>query len=257
MRGIILAGGFAKRMLPASKVINKHLMPVYLDGIGAIPMIYFALNTLIRSGIKEILIVTSDEAAGMMVDMLGNGTKFGDNIDFTYKIQNMHDEKRPIGIAGALKLARIFTGEEKFTVILGDNFFEDSFEKEIINFERGNYKGHIFLKSVGDPERFGVANINSRNEVINLEEKPKNPKSNLASTGLYLFDKSVYEIADTLIVSDRKELEIVDIHNKLIKQNMLNASFVNGFWHDLGTPHSMAYATDNLRKINFKLSFPI
>ena len=257
MRGIILAGGFAKRMSPASKVINKHLMPVYLNGYSAIPMIYFPIDTLLKSGITEILIITSDEAAGMMVDMLGDGKKFGKDIDFTYKIQNMHDETRPVGIAGALKLAKVFTGNEKFAVILGDNFYEDSFEKDIKDFENGNYSGHIFLKSVSDPERFGVANINSNNEVIDLEEKPKNPKSNFASTGLYLFEKSVYEIADTLVISHRKELEIVDIHNRLIKNNSLKASFVRNFWHDLGTPSSMNYAIEHLNNKNFKLSFPV
>ena len=256
-KSVILAGGFAKRMMPASKVINKHLMPVYLNEIGSVPMIYFSLNTLIRSGLKEILIITSDESAGMMVDMLGDGKRFGDDVDFTYKIQNMHDETRPIGIAGALKLAKVFTDDEKFAVILGDNFFEDSFEKDIENFENGNYGGHIFLKSVIDPFRFGVASINSNNEVIALEEKPKIPKSNFASTGFYLFDKNVYSIADTLTISTRKELEIVDIHNKLIKNNSLKASFVENFWHDLGTPSSMNYATEYMNNKKFKLSFHV
>jgi glucose-1-phosphate thymidylyltransferase len=256
MRGVILAGGFAKRMMPASKVINKHLMPVYIDGIGSIPMIYFALNTLIKSGINEILIITSDEAAGMMVDMVGDGRKFGDSVDITYKIQNMHDPLRPVGIAGALKLAKVFTGDEKFAVILGDNFFEDSFEYEISQFKNSDYKGHIFLKKVDDPERFGVAHINmDNNEVIDIEEKPKVPKSNYASTGLYLFDKCVYDIADTLVVSDRKELEIVDIHNTLISSKSLRSSFVKNFWHDLGTPKSMMTAQEYLKNKDFKFVF--
>ena len=257
MRGVILAGGLAKRMLPASKVINKHLMPVYIDAIGAVPMIYFPLNTLIKSGIKEILIVTSEKSAGMMVDMLGDGNKFGENVDFTYKVQNMNNEKRPVGIAGALKLARVFTENEKFAVILGDNFFEDSFEKEIKEFESGRHMGHIFLKSVNDPERFGVVNMNSNNEIIDIEEKPNNPKSNYASTGMYLFDKAVYNIANNLVVSNRKELEIVDIHNQLIARKELSLSFVNKFWHDLGTPKSIRFAEKYLQQVNFEFNFPI
>ena len=255
MKGVILAGGFAKRMSPCSKTINKHLMPVYIKNYGAIPMIYFPINTLINSGIKEILIITSDEAAGLMIDSLGDGRKFGDGVDFTYKIQNMHDATRPIGIAGALKLAKSFTNNEKFAVILGDNFYEDSFIQEIEDFSNNDYLGHIFLKGVVDPERFGVATINDKKEVIELIEKPKDPKSIYASTGLYLFDKCVYNIAETLVVSNRKELEIVDIHNKLIAQNKLKASFIKNFWHDLGTPQSIKTAEEYIEINNFKLSF--
>jgi len=255
MRGICLSGGNAQRMRPSSRVINKHLMPVYLKDYGAIPMIYFPLNTLIRSGIKEILIVTSDQAAGMMVDMLGDGDRFG--VDLTYKIQSLNNPNKPIGIAGALKLAKGFTGDEKFAVILGDNFYENSFAKEVQEFDQNDYLGHIFLKGVHDPERFGVAELNDKNEVISLEEKPKTPKSNYASTGLYLFDKVVYDIAEKLKVSKRNELEIVDIHNQLIAEQKLKASFIDGFWHDLGTPASMRHAEQRLEELKFRLSFQV
>jgi len=170
-------------------------------------MIYYPLETLIKSGIKDILIVTGGESVGHFMQLLGSGEKFG--VDFTYKIQD-----KAIGIAHALLLAEDFAKGEKIVVILGDNVFENvKIDKELLK-EDGN--AAIFLKEVADAHRFGVATLDDKGNVIEVEEKPKNPKSNYATTGLYIYPSDVYDFIRTLKPSDRGELEITDVNNCLL-----------------------------------------
>lgn len=252
MLGVILCGGKGTRLAPQTNNQNKHLLPIYTKNNGAVPMVHYPLNTLKRSGITEILIISSQEHCGSIMDFIGDGYKFG--LDITYKIQDTNHVE--MGIASALKIAKNFTNDKKFAVILGDNFFENSFEKEIREFENGTYSSHIFLKAVTDPERFGVAEVDHHtNSIIKLVEKPKEPKSNLACSGLYLFDKNVYDVANTLVLSQRNELEIVDILNYYIKENNIKYSIIKDGWMDMGTIPSMHKTTEYINKINYKIEF--
>lgn len=224
-KAVILAGGLGTRMLPATNNINKHLLPVYTD-LGAIPMLYFPISTIVKSGIKEILIISSREHCGRIIENLGDGREF--NADFTYKIQDV--KYTSLGIASALKISQDFVGNKNFAVILGDNYFEDSFINEFNNFDNG---ASIFLKNVKNPRRFGVYSNNS------IEEKPKNPKSNMAVTGLYLYSSDVFGFVKKLKVSKRGELEITDVNNFYCKNNLIKVNKVKGFWSDMGTPESI------------------
>jgi len=231
MKGAILAGGTGSRLMPLTKVTNKHLLPVYNK-----PMIYYPLQTLMDMGIKEILIVSGPGHAGHFVNLLGSGRKFG--VNFSYEIQ---DEAG--GIAQALSLAEDFADKEPICVILGDNVFEDKID--ISDFKEG---ARIYLKKVQDATRFGVAEINKKGKVLSIEEKPKNPKSNLAVTGLYIYDNEVFEIIKTLKPSARGELEITDINNAYIKKGKMDAKILEGFWSDAGTFESLFRASQLIRK---------
>ena len=228
MKGVILAGGSGSRLYPLTKVTNKHLLPVYDK-----PMIYYPLQTLIDAGISDILIVSGRGHAGHFLELLGSGTEFGARL--TYEIQ-----EEAGGIAQALKLAEDFAKGEAIAVILGDNIFEDSFKKEFNDFKGG---AEIFLKEVPDAKRFGVARIEGKS-VILIEEKPTDPKSNYAVTGLYLYDNDVFEIISTLKPSDRGELEITDANNLYIEDGKMSFSMVEGFWSDAGTFESLFRASE-------------
>jgi glucose-1-phosphate thymidylyltransferase len=248
MRGIILAGGKGSRLSPCTKVTNKHLLPVYSEA-GAVPMLFYPINTLVKSGITDILVISSREHCGHIIENLSDGFQF--HADFSYKIQDHN--RVTLGIASALKLAENFTNGEPFAVILGDNFFEDSFEKEFEFFfhEQNKADASIFLKEVPDPHRFGVYA-----EGI-IEEKPTEPKSNWAVTGLYLYTPHVYEVAETLKPSKRGELEITDINNyycglKGIGGRM-QVNYIKGFWSDMGVPKSMQNTQEFIQKSGFKL----
>jgi glucose-1-phosphate thymidylyltransferase len=230
MKGVILAGGTGSRLAPLTNVTNKHLLPIYNK-----PMIYYPLQTLLDMGIKEILIVSGPGHAGHFLNLLGSGKKF--NAKFSYAIQ---DEAG--GIAQALGLAEDFSDKDSVAVILGDNIFEDKFDVSAYN-----EGAMIFLKEVNDPQRFGVAQVEN-DKVISIEEKPKNPKSNLAVTGLYIYDKNVFEIIKTLKPSGRGELEITDVNNAYIKNNKMQANFVNGFWTDAGTFDSLLRASNLVKE---------
>jgi len=231
MKGAILAGGTGSRLMPLTKVTNKHLLPVYNK-----PMIYYPLQTLIDMGIKEILIVSGPGHAGHFVNLLGSGRKFG--VNFSYEIQ---DEAG--GIAQALSLAEDFADKEPICVILGDNVFEDKID--ISDFKEG---ARIYLKKVQDANRFGVAEINKKGKVLSIEEKPKNPKSNLAVSGLYIYDNEVFEIIKTLKPSARGELEITDVNNTYIKKGKMDSKILEGFWSDAGTFESLFRASELVRK---------
>jgi len=233
MRGVILAGGMGTRMAPASKSTNKHLMPVYSDD-GAVPMIHYPIRTLVQSGITDILIVSSAEHCGHIIETLKDGFEFG--ADISYKIQ---DHNRVVlGIASALQIARNFTNEEPFAVVLGDNFFEDTFESFVKGFNEYQYEAVVFLKEVPDVRRFGCATVEG-DRVVKIVEKPKNPESNLAVTGLYFYKSSVYAVAEQLKPSKRGELEITDINNYFCEQKQLGVGTLDGFWSDMGTPESI------------------
>ena len=229
MKGIILAGGTGSRLSPLTDVTNKHLLPIYDK-----PMIYYPIKTLIDMRINEILIVSGPGHAGHFLNLLGSGKKF--DAKFSYAIQ-----EEAGGIAQALGLAEDFADEDSIAVILGDNVFEDKFD--LSNYNNG---AMIFLKEVTDPERFGVAEV-KEDKVISIEEKPKNPKSDFAVTGLYVYDKNVFEIIKTLKPSNRGELEITDVNNAYIKDNKMQANFVKGYWTDAGTFESLIKAGNLVR----------
>jgi glucose-1-phosphate thymidylyltransferase len=232
MRGIILSGGAATRLRPCTKVTSKQLLPVYNR-----PMIYYPLNTLIKAGIKEILIIVSPERAGDYLNLLGSGKEFG--VKFTYEIQD-----KPGGLAEAYIIGENFIDQEDVAMILGDNIFEDDFSEAIQKFNGGC---KLFVKKVHDPERFGVVTFDANMRVQKIVEKPKEWISDYASTGLYLTDKRVIEIAKNLQPSARGELEIVDVQNWYLERGELEVEIVDGEWIDAGTFDSLLRA-QNLAK---------
>lgn len=236
MKGIILAGGLGSRMYPCTKVTNKHLLPVFNK-----PMIYYPLLTMIKAGLKDIMIVTGGNYAGDFLRIIGNGKEFGlKDISYTY-------QEGEGGIADALKLAENFAECEKVFVMLGDNIIEDNITADIEAFEKQPLGAKIFLKEVPDPERFGVAEVKN-GRVIKIEEKPKNPKTNLAVIGLYLYDNTVFDIIKTLKPSGRGELEITDVNNAYIQKGNMSYSIIKGWWTDAGTFESLLKASNLVAK---------
>jgi len=227
-------------MKPATSVTNKHLLPIY-SGSGAVPMIFHPIRTLVASGIREILVVSSKEHSGPIIQTLGDGSEFG--ADFTYKVQD--PERVGMGIASALKLSQHFTDDGPFAVILGDNFYEDEFSLEFSLFP-GNHRSKIFIKEVEDPERFGVYSDGM------IEEKPKAPKSRMAVTGLYLYTQHVYSITSLIKPSKRGELEISDINNFYCMDRSASVCEVKGFWSDMGTPSSIIRTQEFLNRSQLK-----
>ncbi|MDD4333182.1 MAG: sugar phosphate nucleotidyltransferase [Patescibacteria group bacterium] len=227
MRGIILSGGSATRLRPCTKITSKQLLPIYNR-----PMIYYPLNTLIKAGIKEILIIVAPERAGDYLNLLGSGKEFG--VKFTYEIQD-----KPRGLAEAFIIGENFIDQENVTMILGDNIFEDDLKDEIMSFEKG---GRIFAKEVPDPERFGVVDFDANGKAISIEEKPKQPKSNYCVTGLYIYDHRVVEVAKNIKPSDRGEIEITDVNNWFLQEGELDVKKIKGEWIDAGTFDSLLKA---------------
>ncbi len=226
LKGVILAGGTGSRLMPLTKVTNKHLLP-----IGQKPMIYYPIEKLIGIGIEDILIVTGVEHMGDVVNLLGSGKDF--SCRFTYKVQ---DEAG--GIAQALALAEGFSNGGPVTVILGDNIFQASLKEYAEKFISQKVGARVLLKEVANPQRFGVAEI-SDTKVVGIEEKPTNPKSNYAVTGIYFYDASVFEIIRTLKPSARGELEVTDINNAYIAKEQLAYNIIDGWWSDAGTFESL------------------
>ena len=225
MKGVILAGGLGTRLYPLTHATNKHLLPVYDK-----PMIYYPVQTLVSAGIKDILIVVGGPHAGDFIRVLQNGKEFGvTHLEYAY--QTSGDG----GIADALKLAQDFADEEPITVILGDNCTDADITFEVNNFADGAV---IFLKEVEDPQRFGIAEVKD-SKVVSIEEKPQNPKTNLAVTGLYIYDNQVFSHIKKIKSSTRGQLEITDVNNIYIKEGKLRWAKLLGFWSDAGTFESL------------------
>jgi len=236
MKGIILAGGEGTRLSPLTKITAKPLLPIYDR-----PMIFYPLNTLLKAGVKEILIIVSPDHPGDFLKLLGSGKEFG--AKFTYEIQD-----KPAGLPQAFIIGADFIGEDNVALILGDNIFEDDFSATIKKFKTG---GHVFAKKVPDPERFGVVKFDKNGQALKIEEKPKRFLSSYAVTGLYLYDHRVVDIAKNLKPSARGELEITDIHNWYLKHDDLKVDLVRGEWIDAGTFDSLLKAS-NLAKNKFE-----
>jgi len=223
MKGVVLAGGLGTRLYPLTNVCNKCLLPIYNR-----PMIFWPIETLVKSGIKDILLVCGGNSVGEFLRILGNGEDFGlKHLHYTY-------QKEPKGIADALSLAEDWANDEPVSVILADNIFENSFEEEIKEFEKNPVGSRIFLKEVKNPQFYGVVEVDNNNNVISIVEKPKQPKSNLIATGLYVYDGGVWDYIRTLKPSARNELEITDLNNRYLSINQLKAHLVNGWWADCG-----------------------
>jgi glucose-1-phosphate thymidylyltransferase len=236
MKGVILAGGLGTRLMPCTKVTNKHLLPVFDK-----PMIYYPLATMVNAGLKDIMIVTGGNYAGDFLRLLGNGREFGLK-DISYSYQEGEG-----GIADALRLAENFAEGDKVFVMLGDNIIEENISKYATEFEKQKSGAKIFLKEVSDPERFGVAEI-SGGKVTNIEEKPKKPKSNYAVCGLYMYDDDVFNIIKNIKPSGRGELEITDVNNEYIKRGNMTFATLDGWWTDAGTFESLYKASTLVAK---------
>ena len=220
MKGIILAGGTGSRLSPLTKVTSKQLLPVYDK-----PMIMHPLETLLKAGIKDILIIVAPDHAGDFLKLLGSGKAYGAR--FTYEIQD-----KPAGLAEAFLIGEAFIGKDNVCLILGDNIFEDDFSKTIRYFRKG---AQIFAKKVSDPERFGVVKFDKNLKAEQILEKPKKFLSPYAITGLYIYDSRVVQAAKKINPSERGELEITDLHNWYLKKNELKVDLVEGDWVDAGT----------------------
>lgn len=236
MRGVILAGGMGTRLRPLTLITNKHLLPVYDK-----PMVLYPLETLRKAGIMEIMIVCGREHAGDFINFLGSGKEYG--VKLSYAVQ----DKNNGGIADALSYTEDFADNDKIAVILGDNIFEKNFSKEVERFKKQS-GATVFVKKVPNPERFGVANM-SKDKIISIEEKPKKPKSNMVTTGFYLYDADVFAKIKKLKPSWRGELELTDVHNMYIKENRLFWSEVKGFWSDAGTLESLTKTSNWVSKL--------
>ncbi len=231
LKGVVLAGGTGSRLMPLTKVTNKHLLPV-----GQKPMIYYPIEKLTSIGIDQILIVTGVEYMGDVVSLLGSGREFG--CQFTYKVQ---DEAG--GIAQALGLAENFAQGQLSAVILGDNIFQTNLKDYADKFISQKTGARVLLKQVPNPHRFGVAQI-SDDKVISIDEKPKKPKSDYIVTGIYFYDATVFDIIRTLKPSGRGELEISDVNNAYIEKGQLAYDILDGWWTDAGTFESLNRANE-------------
>ena len=231
MKGVILAGGLGTRLRPLTLVTNKHLLPIFDR-----PMIYYPIQCLLNAGITEIIIVTGGEHAGDFLKLLKNGKQLGiHHLEYAY-------QEGEGGIAEALKLAEDFADGGKVCVILGDNIIERNIRKAAGDFFTQTSGAKIMLKEVPDPERFGVARLDGE-KVVEIIEKPDDPSTNLAVTGIYFYDNDVFEICQTLEPSGRGELEITDVNNAYLKRGDLTCEVVEGWWTDAGTFESLHRAS--------------
>ncbi|QDU84918.1 Glucose-1-phosphate thymidylyltransferase [Planctomycetes bacterium Pla163] len=241
MKGVILAGGLGTRLFPLTKITNKHLLPVYDR-----PMIYYPIQTLVNAGVTDIMIVTGGRKSGDFLSLLGNGSDFGlKHINYTY-------QQGEGGIAEALGLCEHWAAGESVCVVLGDNLIERNINKAVADFRAqtdssGKGGAKILLKQVHDPERFGVAELDGDN-VARIVEKPKQPKSDLAVIGIYMYDARVFEVIKTLEPSERGELEITDVNNWYIQDASMTYEVLEGWWTDAGTFDSLLRASELVAK---------
>ncbi|SEB28293.1 sugar phosphate nucleotidyltransferase [Paenibacillus sp. 276b] len=242
MKAIILAGGTGSRLFPLTKVTNKHLLPV-----GKYPMIFHPVYKLRQAGLTNILVITGKEHMGDVVNLLGSGIDMG--VSFTYRVQ---DEAG--GIAQALGLAEQFVGDDQMVVVLGDNVFADDISNYVDRFREQKYGAKILIQKVSDPQRFGVPELKD-DSIISIEEKPQRPKSSYAVTGIYMFDRNVFDIIRTLRPSARGEMEITDVNNAYIKRGALTYDILKGWWTDAGTHTSLDRANELAQEIVFGEEF--
>lgn len=233
MKGIVLAGGRATRLRPLTLVTSKQLLPVYNQ-----PMIYYPLQTLIKSGIRDILIIIAPDYSGQFLNLLGDGSEFGAHFSFAV-------QKEPRGLADAFIISRSFIDSDNVTMILGDNIFDQDFSSEIQNFTKG---AMVFAKKVEDPQRFGVVEFDQHQKAISIEEKPQNPKSSYAVVGLYTYDSRVTDYAASLTPSARGEIEITDINNIYLKNGELKVNIFDSLWEDAGTFDSLLRVSNFMAK---------
>lgn len=227
MKGVVLAGGLGTRLLPMTRVTNKHLLPVFDR-----PMIYFPIQQLVHAGIDDILVVTGGNHAGDFLRLLGNGKEFGlRRLNYAY-------QEGEGGIAEALGLAEDFADDNPICVILGDNIFETPVRDAVDSFRADPAGAMLMLKEVSEPERFGVAELDE-GEVASIVEKPAEPKSNWAVTGCYMYDARVFDIVRGLAPSSRGEMEITDVNNRYLEWGALHHHVVTGWWTDAGTTSSL------------------
>lgn len=227
MKGVVLAGGLGTRLYPLTHVTNKHLLPVYNK-----PMIYYPIETLVKAGITEIIIVVSGPHVGHFLGVLKNGKQLGvKHLEYAYQ------EKPDGGIADALSIAEDFADRQPIAVILGDNTTDADISEAVNNFKEG---AMVFLKEVDDPIRFGVPVFNAEDKIIRIDEKPQEPMSDKAVTGLYIYDKTVFDKIRKAKPSLRGELEITDINNQYIIEGTMNHAMLRGYWSDAGTFDSLA-----------------
>lgn len=235
--GVILAGGLGTRLMPLTKITNKHLLPVYDQ-----PMIFYPIKSMVQAGIKDIVLVTGGAHSGSFVQLLGNGKELGIN-----SLQYVYQEGEG-GIADALRLTQRVTRESPIAVILGDNLFEKSIAEHVQAFRKDPHGAYIVLKKVEDPNRFGVPAFDRKNRITKIIEKPRRPGSPYAVTGLYFYDADVFNIISTLKPSRRGELEITDVNNAYLKRGELKYGILKGWWSDCGTFKSLHNASTLIKK---------
>ena len=232
MKGVVLAGGLGTRLYPLTKVTNKHLLPVHNQ-----PMIYYPIQTLINAGIDDIMIVTGGNSAGDFLRLLGNGKEFGlKHLNYAY-------QEGEGGIADALSLVHHFADDQPICVVLGDNIIEGNIRAACDEYREQGKGAKILLKKVHDPQRFGVPELDG-NRVLRIEEKPKDPKSDFAVIGIYFYDPTVFDVIQTLVPSDRGELEITDVNNYYIERGEMTCNELDGWWTDAGTFESLLRASN-------------
>jgi glucose-1-phosphate thymidylyltransferase len=240
VKGVILAGGTGSRLLPLTRYTNKHLLPV-----GRYPMICYPIERLKQAGISQIMVVTSRNYIGQVIELLGSGAEWG--IKFTYQVQ-----EEAGGIAAALLLAEEFAAGERLTVILGDNLFEADLRPYLEKFLQQPSGMKILLKEVDDPQGYGIAELQD-GKVIGIEEKPQFPKSRLCVTGIYFYDSQVFSIIKQLKPSGRGELEITDVNRAYLQQGNLTHEILDGWWIDAGTFHSLELAHQYTKNLTLNL----
>jgi glucose-1-phosphate thymidylyltransferase len=235
MKGVILAGGTGSRLEPLTRVINKHLLPV-----GRVPMIFYPLRSLVEAGVREIMIVTGGNNAGMFLELLGSGRDFGlQEIDYAY-------QERPGGIAEALGLARHFVGNDRCIVHLADNLMAGSLQPYVERFTAQERGAMVLLKEVDTPQAYGVADLAPDGTLRRIVEKPADPPSRYATIGVYMYDQQVWEIIPRLRPSGRGELEITDVNNAYLDLGQLSYGILDSEWGDAGESHDSYFAANEM-----------